>query len=91
MVLLEAALAGLPIISVDFGSARDSVPGAPLHIVEQSDEGLAEGMRAHLRGEIAPSSLDARAYNLGASADLSAVLLGNRSDASDDRNPAFVG
>jgi len=76
MVLLEAAIAGLPIVSVDFGSIRGAVPDAPILVVEQSDGGLAEGMRAYLRGEVKPSSLDAHAYNLKATAAFFTAVLG---------------
>ena len=69
MVLLEAAIAGLPMISVDFGSVRDALPGSFLHVVEQSDDGLASGMRAFLAGEISPSSLDVDLYNDSAVAE----------------------
>lgn len=66
MVLLEAAIAGLPMISVDFGSVRDALPGSFLHVVEQSDDGLAAGMRAFLAGQISVSTLDVDRYNASA-------------------------
>jgi glycosyltransferase involved in cell wall biosynthesis len=62
MVLLEAAVLGLPIVSVNFSSVHDALPNDSIHIVEQDDEALADGMRAFLRQEIAPSSIDAAAY-----------------------------
>jgi CDP-glycerol glycerophosphotransferase len=62
MVLLEAAVLGLPIVSVDFASVHDALPGESIHVVPQTDRALAEGMRAFLRGDVLPSSLDVTAY-----------------------------
>lgn len=63
MVLLEAAVAGLPIVTVRFGSVADSLPEGQLHIVDQTVPALAAGMRAYLAGEVAPATLAAREYN----------------------------
>lgn len=69
MVLLEAALARLPIVSVEFDSAHDALPDSAICIVEQSDTGLIEGMRAFLRGEVSTSFLDGSGYNRDALAE----------------------
>jgi CDP-glycerol glycerophosphotransferase len=63
MVILEAAIVGLPIVSVNFGSIRDAVPDSHIHIVDQDDRSLAEGMLAFLREEVPPQRLDAESYN----------------------------
>ena len=63
MVLLEAALARLPIVSVEFDSVQDALPDSAIRIVAQSDQGLADGMRAFLRGEVPDSVLDGAEYN----------------------------
>ena len=63
MVLLEAAVAKLPIVTVRFGSVADALPDGPMHIVDQSVEGLAQGLRDYLGGKVAASVLDAEAYN----------------------------
>jgi hypothetical protein len=63
MVLLEAAIVGKPIVSVRFGSIDGALPISTIRVVEQTDEDLAEGMRALMRGEIETSRLDAEAYN----------------------------
>ena len=73
MVLLEAALAGMPIVSVEFDSVHDALPDSAIRIVPQSDEGLAEGMRAFLRGDVRPSVLDGVAYNRAAVVEFYAV------------------
>ncbi|HWU46463.1 MAG TPA: glycosyltransferase [Humibacter sp.] len=62
MVLLEAAVVGLPIVSVDFTSVHDALPNDSIHIVAQTDEALAEGMRAYLRGEVPASTIDLQTY-----------------------------
>ena len=73
MVLLEAALAGMPIVSVELDSVHDALPNSAIRIVPQSDEGLAEGMRAFLREEVRPSFLDGVAYNRAAVVEFYAV------------------
>ena len=73
MVLLEAALAGLPIVSVEFDSALDALPDSGIRIVPQSDEGLADGMREFLRGEVSAAFLDGVSYNRDALAEFCAV------------------
>ncbi len=74
MVLLEAALARMPIVSVEFDSVRDALPHSAILIVPQTDDGLADGMRAYLRGEVPRSFLDAEAYNRAAVDEFSAVV-----------------
>ena len=63
MVLLEAAVAGLPIVSVRFGSVSDALPDGQIHIVDQSVSGLAAGMLDYLDGVVETATLDAFAYN----------------------------
>ena len=63
MVLLEAAVAGLPIVTVRFGSVNDALPPERLHVVDQTVEGLAQGMRDFLDGRVSTSDFDAEAYN----------------------------
>jgi CDP-glycerol glycerophosphotransferase len=74
MVLLEAALARMPIVSVEFDSVHDALPDSEIRIVPQSDEGLAEGMRQFLRGEVPMSFLDGPAYNRAAVAEFYSVV-----------------
>ena len=78
MVLLEAAIADMAMVSVEFDSVHDALPDSAIRIVPQSDEGLAEGMRAFLRGEVPASFLDVTAYNQAAVAEFYAVT-GTRS------------
>ena len=73
MVLLEAALAQLPIVSVKFDSALDALPDSAIRIVPQSDRGLADGMREFLRGAVPASFLDGASYNRDALAEFCEV------------------
>jgi CDP-glycerol glycerophosphotransferase len=74
MVLLEAAIAGLPIVSVEFQSVRDALPGDHVHVVDQSDGALAAGMLAYLDGHVAPTHLDIADYNSAALTELTTAL-----------------
>jgi glycosyltransferase involved in cell wall biosynthesis len=74
MVLLEAALCDLPIVSTAFGSVRDALPGDPIHVVDQSDDALRDGMLAYLAGDVPASALDAAAYTAEVTAELDALI-----------------
>lgn len=63
MVILEALVLGLPIVTVDFGSGENALPKGGGLMVPQSVEGLAAGMESYLRGEVPPASFDPEAYN----------------------------
>jgi CDP-glycerol glycerophosphotransferase len=65
MVLLEAAILGLPLVSVDFSSVADALPAGMIHVVAQSDSALAEGMCDFLEGRVEAKTLDAASYNAG--------------------------
>ncbi|WP_349898576.1 glycosyltransferase [Parafrigoribacterium soli] len=76
MVILEAAIVGLPIVSVDFNSIHDALPHDGIHVVAQDDDALAEGMRDFLAGSVAPCSLDAEDYNREAIGEFYDVAVG---------------
>ena len=63
MVLLEALMVGLPIVTVAFGAVADAVPEGSALVVSQDVEGLVEGMNAFLDGHVAARPFDAEAYN----------------------------
>lgn len=81
MVILEAALVGLPIVSVNFATIRDALPESAIRIVDQDDDSLAEGMLAFLRGEVPPQRLDAERYNRAATGEFVTAIttVGSRS------------
>ena len=63
MVLLEALVLGMPIVTVDFASVESALPPGSGLVVPQTDDGLADGLLAFLRGEVAPTQFDHKAYN----------------------------
>lgn len=62
MVLLEAQIVGIPIVTVDFASVRGALPAGTGLVVDQTDESLADGMMAFLRGEVPAPLFDPVAY-----------------------------
>lgn len=63
MVLLEAMVLGLPVITTAFSSVASALPQGQGRVVPRSVEGLADGMRAFLAGAVPPPEFDAEAYN----------------------------
>ncbi|CAM5349019.1 CDP-glycerol glycerophosphotransferase family protein [Leifsonia shinshuensis] len=63
MVILEALVLGLPIVTVEFASAKNALPAGSGLVVPQSVDGVADGMRAYLRGDVPDSVFDWAAYN----------------------------
>jgi CDP-glycerol glycerophosphotransferase (TagB/SpsB family)/glycosyltransferase involved in cell wall biosynthesis len=76
MVILEAALLRRPIVSVAFSTVSDALPESTIRIVDQTDDALAEGMLAFLRGEVPPQRLDADRYARDALREFIAVTSG---------------
>jgi glycosyltransferase involved in cell wall biosynthesis len=66
MVLLEAMVLGLPIVTTDFASVRGTLPSGYGRVVPRTVEGLADGMRAYLAGEVGALPFDHVAYNRAA-------------------------
>jgi glycosyltransferase involved in cell wall biosynthesis len=66
MVILEAMMVGLPIVSVAFGSVTDAIPEGSGLIVAQTEAALAQGMIAYLDGRVPTAPFDAKAYNRAA-------------------------
>ncbi|MBM6621185.1 CDP-glycerol glycerophosphotransferase family protein [Micrococcaceae bacterium RIT802] len=63
MVILEAKILGLPVVSTAFGSVHSALPEGTGHITGFSDEELAAGMIAYLDGRVPAAAFDAEAYN----------------------------
>jgi CDP-glycerol glycerophosphotransferase (TagB/SpsB family)/glycosyltransferase involved in cell wall biosynthesis len=74
MVLLEALMVGLPIVTVAFGAVADAVPEGSALVVLQDVDGLADGMTAFLEGRVAAVPLDAEAYNREAITEFSRAI-----------------
>jgi CDP-glycerol glycerophosphotransferase len=75
MVLLEAAILHLPIVSARFASIGDALSGDAVHVVEQDDSALADGMMAYLDGAVPPATLDAAAYTAECIREFAAAIL----------------
>ncbi len=67
MVLLEAAVLGVPSISVAFGSVSSVLPAGAITITPQTVDDLAEAMTDFARKPRVGFTLDAEAYNRKAS------------------------
>src|SRR5690606_19293303 len=52
MVILEARVLGLPVVTTKFGSWESALPPEAGVTVERDVESLAAGMRLHLQGEV---------------------------------------
>ncbi len=76
MVLIEAAICSLPIVSTSFGSVYGALPEGAIRIVPQDDRALADGMRAFLAGEVPAAHLDVDAYRADVMAEFEALLDG---------------
>ncbi|WP_162308085.1 glycosyltransferase [Segeticoccus rhizosphaerae] len=63
MVILEALVLGLPVVSTDFASVGGALPENVGLVVDRSVEALAGGMRRALAGEVPKRAFDATAYN----------------------------
>lgn len=66
MVLLEARVLGLPIVSTAFESVLGALPEGVGTVVPQTHEALAQGMLKAIKGEVPNPSFDPEAYNLEA-------------------------
>jgi CDP-glycerol glycerophosphotransferase len=63
IVILEAMVLGLPVVSTNFEVVRGALPEDYGIVVDQCDEALAEGMRAFLRGDVPAPPFDYVRYN----------------------------
>ena len=62
MVILEALVLGLPIVTVEFESVKNALPPGFGLVVPQTDEDLAEGLNAFLTGGVPSGTFDHAAY-----------------------------
>jgi len=63
MVILEALVVGLPVVTTAFGSVHSALPEGVGLVVDRDVDALAQGLRAALRGEVPTAPFDADAYN----------------------------
>jgi CDP-glycerol glycerophosphotransferase len=74
MVIMEAAILGLPIVAVNFATVRDALPDSSIHVVEPHDDALARGMLHYLDGFNTPVGFDFVAYNAAALAEFRSAI-----------------
>jgi CDP-glycerol glycerophosphotransferase len=74
MVLLEAAVCNLPIVSTAFASVHDALPNDTIHVVAQQDAAVRDGMLAFLNGDVPASHLDIPAYQREVVEEFAAVV-----------------
>jgi CDP-glycerol glycerophosphotransferase len=63
MALLESLVLGLPIVTTDFDTVRGVMPDDGGLVVARQVPALADGMRAFLRGDVAPARFAPDLYN----------------------------
>jgi CDP-glycerol glycerophosphotransferase (TagB/SpsB family)/glycosyltransferase involved in cell wall biosynthesis len=63
MVLLEALVLGVPVVSTAFDSVRGALPEGYGLVTKRSVDGLAGGMRAFLHGKVPAKPFDYAEYN----------------------------
>ncbi|MCR6656979.1 MAG: glycosyltransferase [Opitutus sp.] len=96
MVLLEAMTLGKPIIATDIAGNRGLLRGEYGRLVENSIEGLANGMKAFLRGEPSMGSFSPEEYGAQALRQFRSVItsvpfiVAGRADGLGERLNAMV-
>ncbi len=74
LVLLEANIVGLPIMSTDITGPRNFMLKNGGYLCENSDEGIYDGMAKMLKGEIKPISINYEDYNKKAVEEFESIL-----------------
>ena len=86
MVILEALVLGVPVVTTRFASVDSALPPGQGLVVERSVDGVAEGMRAFLRGEVPRPHFDSVSYNRQAVGQFLRAV-GLAPGEEDDRTP----
>ncbi len=74
MVLLEALVLGVPVVTTAFDSVHGVMPAGQGLIVPRSVEALAQGMEESIKGNVPSSPFDYLAYNRNAVAQFYAAI-----------------
>lgn len=74
LAMIEAMMLGLPAISTDVVGSHSVLVGGYGQLVENSAEGLIDGMQAYLDGYQAEKEFDAELYQVGALAQFEELL-----------------
>lgn len=84
MTLLEALVLEKPIVATDIVGNRSVLAGRRALLVDNCVDGLAEGMRSFLRGEVIADDFDAAAYQRDAIAQFYQRVLGMNQAPADN-------
>jgi CDP-glycerol glycerophosphotransferase (TagB/SpsB family)/glycosyltransferase involved in cell wall biosynthesis len=87
MVLLEALVLDLPVVTVAFGSAADALPPGIGLVVPATDAALADGMVDYLDGRVPRGHFDVEAYNAAAISQFYSAIGTNPDPHQKDENP----
>src|SRR5699024_5741696 len=85
IVILEARVLGLPIITTRFGSVESAMEDSGGLIVDRDEMALAEGLQAVADGEIQARPLDGDQYHLSVMDEFIAAAFGDRDLAVEPR------
>ena len=74
MVILEALVLGLPIVTVEFESVKNALPAGTGLVVPQTDDDLAAGLNAFLNENVPSDTFDHTAYTRRAVKEFSSAI-----------------
>ncbi|SMY02445.1 CDP-glycerol glycerophosphotransferase, TagB/SpsB family [Brevibacterium linens ATCC 9172] len=87
IVILEARVLGLPIVTTRFGSVESAMEASGGLIVDRDEEELAEGLRTFLRGDISARAFDGDDYNRSVMEEFIQVVFGNTNEVMTEKSP----
>ncbi len=91
MVLLEARVLGVPVLSTRFATVDSAVPAGTGLVVDPTVDALARGMQAAVRGEIPRTTLDVTGWNAAAVSEFcTAIGVGAAVQGAAEAFPAQV-
>lgn len=88
IVILEARVLGLPVITTRFGSAASAMEDSGGLIVECDVDALSDGMREFLAGRISARPFDGAAYNAEVIREFETAVLNDSGGAAASLEPA---
>jgi CDP-glycerol glycerophosphotransferase (TagB/SpsB family)/glycosyltransferase involved in cell wall biosynthesis len=90
IVILEARVLGLPVVSTDFDVVRGALPEGTGLVVPRTEEGLTEGMLEYLRGNVPSPTFDYKAYNREAIQQFYEAIGAERDDSERDPEDQLI-
>ena len=87
IVILEARVLGLPIVTTRFGSVESAMEGSGGLIVDTDEDALAEGLRKFLDGQIRARAFDGDDYNRAVMKEFVEVVFGTSEETAGEESP----